>query len=142
MAIYAFRISRLEFISVAVVPTGFTINDSRTVTVVEKPARNLIFGLAMTVTFGGCTDSDGRRLPDIFMALQRELQLCHGFMKSSEAYRLMDDMILLHPTGDYLVRNHLGPSLARPIRASTTEPVRCRRRNHSPTASALPITSI
>jgi hypothetical protein len=56
----------------AVMPTGFTIEDSRTVTLVEKGCSQIDFRPRYDGHIRGIvTDSDGRPLSDIFMALQR-----------------------------------------------------------------------
>jgi len=103
----------------AVVPTGFTINDSRTVTVVEKACSQLDFWPRYDGHIRGLvTDSDGRPLPDIFMALQRrDSNFATGFIEIDLKNTGFDGRYDFAPIppGDYLVSaNHLGPSLARP----------------------------
>jgi hypothetical protein len=73
----------------AVVPTGFTINDSRTVTLVEKACSQLDFWPRYDGHIRGVvTDSDGRPLPDIFMALQRrDSNFATGFIEIDLKYR-------------------------------------------------------
>lgn len=103
----------------AVVPTGFTINDSRTVTLVEKACSQIDFWPRYDGHIRGVvTDSDGRPLPDIFMALQsRDSNFATGFVEIDLKNTGFDGRYDFAPIppGDYLVSaNHLGPSLARP----------------------------
>jgi hypothetical protein len=103
----------------AVVPTGFTIDDSRTVTLVEKACSQIDFWPRYDGHIRGVvTDSDGHPLPDIFMALQRrDANFATGFTEIDLKNTGFDgryDFAAI-PPGDYLVSaNHLGPSLARP----------------------------
>jgi hypothetical protein len=103
----------------AVVPTGFTIDDSRTVTLVEKACSQIDFWPRYDGHIRGVvTDSDGHPLQDIFMALQRrDANFPTGFTEIDLKNTGFDgryDFAAI-PPGDYLVSaNHLGPSLARP----------------------------
>jgi hypothetical protein len=103
----------------AVMPTGFAIEDSRTVTLVEKGCSQIDFRPRYDGHIRGVvTDSNGRPLPDIFMALQRrDSNSATGFteidMKNTGFDGRYDFAPI--PPGDYLVSaNHLGPSPERP----------------------------
>jgi hypothetical protein len=103
----------------AVVPNGFTIDDSRTVTLVEKSCSQIDFRSRYDGHIRGVvTDSDGRGLPDIFMALQRrDANSATGFTETDLQNTGFDGRYDFAPIppGDYLVSaNHLGPSPERP----------------------------
>jgi Carboxypeptidase regulatory-like domain len=117
---YAFpNLSPGDYTVSAVMPTGFAIEDSRTVTLVEKGCSQIDFRPRYDGHIRGVvTDSDDRPLPDIFMALQRrDSHSATGFTEIDLKNTGFDGRYDFAPIppGDYLVSaNHLGPSLARP----------------------------
>ena len=117
---YAFpNLSPGDYTVSAVMPTGFAIEDSRSVTLVEKGCSQIDFRPRYDGHIRGVvTDSDGRALPEIFMALQRrDSNSATGFTEIDLKNTGFDGRYDFAPIppGDYLVSaNHLGPSLTRP----------------------------
>jgi len=120
----------------------FTINDSRTVTVVEKACSQLDFWLAMTSHSGLLPIFQWSPVPDIVIgAARRDSTFATGYyLKRSEEILLMDDMILLpsHLETIWFRNWAFTPHALSALYYGN--PIRCRRRNHSPYGSGVEIT--